>query len=367
MTPRHIPNHQRLLWGAIASCEGIGPLTIRRCLNHKQTSEDLWKGPRSLFAEIGMSELIQQRFDAWRTSFDVDQFAHTLEKEEIRIVLRSDEDYPLPLTRIYDPPEVFFVRGTMPPAVPCIAVIGTRAPTDYGVKALPRLLDPVLARGIPLISGLAWGMDGLAHALALAHNAYTCGVLGSGVDARTLHPRRNKILSDQILAHGGGIISESPPGRRPRPEAFPIRNRIIAGMVQAVVVIEAATNSGTLITAKAALDGGREVLAVPGSIWADKSVGTHQLIRSGARLCADANDIFDALNLDRPETCVQAQLNLPLTSDEKSLYEQLIAPQTADELSRLIDWSIGRINQALSMLELKQLVMRLPSQEWGRS
>lgn len=358
---------QRLLWGAIASCEGIGAGTIRRLLEQKATAEDVWYGSRELYARAGLSELLQQRLHTWRLRFNLEKFEEQLVTEGIRIVVRGDEEYPIPLTTIFDPPEVLFVRGTLPPAVPCIAVVGTRAPTEYGTQVLERLLAPVVDQGVPVISGLAWGTDGNAHALALAHKAYTCAVLGSGVDAETIYPAHNKGLAKQILEQGGGILSESPPGRKPRPESFPVRNRIIAGMVQAVVVVEAATDSGTLITATAALEAGREVLAVPGSIWSDKSAGTHQLIRCGARLCADSRDIFDALHLDRVETCTQAQLDLPLSGDERALYEQLAAPQTADELTRLIDWSIGRINQALSMLELKQLVVRLPNQTWGRS
>ncbi len=367
MTPPPTTKNQRLLWGAIASCKGIGSGAIRTFLKHKLGPEDVRQASQALLTELKIGKATRSHFRDWQATFDIEAFEKELEHDQIRIVLRSDPEYPLPLNRIYDPPEVLFVRGSLPPARPSIAVIGTRGPTEYGQQLLPRLLTPVLEQGVPIISGLALGTDGAAHATALAHKVYTCAVLGSGVDEANVYPSHNKALARQILEQGGGILSECPPGTRPRPESFPIRNRIIAGMVQAVVVIEATMDSGTLITARLALDAGREVLAVPGSIWATKSAGTHHLIRSGARLCADASDIFDALNLDRVEACAQAQAQLPLTPDERTLYEHLTAPQTADELSRRSDWSIGRVNQALSLLELKQLVLRLANQEWGRN
>ncbi len=359
-------NH-RLLWGAIASCDGVGSATLRRFLTHSTNPEDLWRASSKTLEGTGAGSDLIRRFVRARATFDVAQFEDQLVQADVRILLRTDSDYPIALKTIYDPPEVLFVRGALPPPLPSIAVVGTRRPTDYGRQAIRRLIEPVVRAGIPIISGLALGTDAYAHEVALEHQGYTCAVLGSGVDETSIYPSRNKELAARILSQGGCVLSEFPLGTDPRPGYFPIRNRIIAGLVKAVVVIEAALDSGTLITARSALEEGREVLAVPGSIWSDVSTGTHQLLRSGARLCADANDIFEALNVDRVESCAQAQLVLPLTPDEQSLFEELTSPQTADELSRRGDWSIGRISQALSMLELKQLVVRLPNQTWGRN
>ncbi len=362
MTLPQIPKKQRLLWGAIASCEGVGAGTIRRFLTHNLSPEDVWRASRKTLEEIGTGEALISRFLSWRQTFDIAAFENRLAQESIALVLKSDPTYPLALKTIHSPPEVLFVRGSLPPPVPSIAVVGTRSPTKYGLELLPKLLETVLQAGIPLISGLALGTDGQAHELALTHKSYTCAVLGSGVDNASIYPSHHKNLAARILESGGCLLSEFPPGTKPRPEYFPIRNRIIAGLVQAVVVIEAALDSGTLITARSALEEGREVLAVPGSIWSDKSAGTHHLIRAGARLCANADDIFQALNFDRVESCANAQKALPLTPDERVLYEELTSPRAADELSRHIEWSIGRVNQALSML-----AVRLPNQEWGRN
>ncbi len=362
-----LPPTHRLLWGAIAACEGIGPACIRRCLKHNLTAEDVWNAPRALLTELEFSDKLIQRFLAWRSTFDVNEFAATLAVNGIDLLLKDDEHYPLALRTIHNPPEVLFTRGPAPPNTPSIAIIGTRRPTEYGKQVLQRFIGPLVQAGLPIISGLALGTDAEAHTMTLDAGGYTCGVLGSGVDDRTIYPSHNRALAKRLLEQGGCLLSEHPPGELPGPGSFPVRNRIIAGLAKAIVVIEAAIDSGTLITARAALEEGREVLAVPGSIWSDVSAGTHQLIRAGARLCADVSDIFEALNLDRVESCTKAQEVLPLTSDERELFEAMSAPSTADEISRAIDWSIGRVNQALSMLELKQLAVRLPNLTWGRA
>lgn len=360
-----LPN-QRLLWGAIASCEAIGAGTIRRFQKHQLDAETVWNASPKSLRDIHVGEAGVRKFCQFREQFDFTQFEEQLAQDAIRIVLRNDKDYPISLTTIHDPPEVLFVRGNLPNTNTCIAVVGTRKPSEYGLQSLKRLIAPVIHAGIPIISGMALGTDAFAHELALEMNGYTCAVLGSGIDDASLYPPRNRPLGQRIIQGGGGLVSEFPPGTKPRREYFPIRNRIIAGLVRAVVVIEAALDSGTLITAGIANENGREVLAVPGSIWSDLSAGTHKLIQTGSRLCRDAQDIFDALALDRVETCAKTQESLPLTPDERSLFEELRVPQTADELVHSTDWSIGRVQQALSLLELKQLAIRLESQLWGR-
>lgn len=359
--------HQRLLWGAIASCEGVGPATIRALFAHGLGSEEVWSAPSRLLVEAGVKRPTAERFLAWRSTFDLSFFEERLNKASITLSLKEDPTYPIALRTIHSPPEVLFVRGTLPPPKLSVAVIGTRRPTDYGRQAVSRLLTPIIQAGIPIISGLALGTDAYVHEATLKEHGYTCGVLGSGVDDASIYPKYNASLAARILEEGGCILSEFPPGTYPKRGHFPIRNRIIAGLVQAVVVIEASLESGTLITARSALEEGREVLAVPGSIWSETSAGTHHLIRSGARLCAHADDIFEALRLDRVESSVHAQQTLPLTHEEQQLFTELTHPQSADELCRHMRWTVGQVNQALSMLELKQLIIRLPHQAWGRA
>ncbi len=363
MTP---PQNHRLLWGAIASHKRIGAKTIRHLFTSGLDAEAVWSASYKTLRETGINDALAQEIPRWCNQFDRAKFVELLERDSIRIVLREDADYPHALNTTIGAPEVLFVRGTLPPAKPSIAVIGSRGPSEYGQRILNQLIEPVVRAGIPVISGLALGTDANAHIVALDAFGYTCAVLGSGVDRTSIYPRSNALLAERILDQGGGVISEFPPGTRPFKSHFPIRNRIIAGLVNAVVVVEATLDSGTMITARVALEENREVLAVPGSILSAKSAGTHKLIQGGARLCTTAQDIFDALQLDRVETCTKAQAELPLSTDERSLFDKLKTPQSADELSRLIDWSISRVNHALTMLELRQLVTRAGYQQWAR-
>lgn len=358
---------ERQLWGAIASCNGMGPRSLEYLKNAGLTAKDVWKSPATDLKEAGCGEKLIDRFVRWRTTFDLEKFAQLLETQAIQILFPNDEAYPPLLATINARPEILFLRGTPPPPRLSVACIGTRRPSEYGKRCVEKLIPPLAASGIPIISGLALGTDALAHAATLKEKGYTAGVLGSGVDNASITPHSNLRLAREILEQGGCLLSELPPGAIALPEHFPVRNRIIAGLSQATVVIEASLDSGTLITARLALEEGREVLAVPGSIWSDVSNGTHQLLRSGARLCGSVGDILEALHLDRVESCAAAQESLPITPDERSLLEQLTRPQSADELARICGWPIGRISQALSMLELKQLVLHLDRQTWVRA
>ena len=210
-----LPN-QRLIWGAIASCEAIGAGTIRRFQKHKLDAETVWHASPRRLREIQMGEAGIRTFCRFREHFNFIEFEKRLEQNGIRIVLRTDKDYPISLTTIHDPPEVLFVRGVLPKTNTCVAVIGTRKPSEYGVQSLKRLIAPVISAGIPIISGMALGTDALAHELALEMNAYTCAVLGSGVDETSLYPPRNRPLGRRIIEQGGGLISEFPPGTKPR-------------------------------------------------------------------------------------------------------------------------------------------------------
>ena len=359
--------HERILWATIARCEPVGAATIRRLRSAGFSAERVWQASEKTLSEIGFAEASCAYFVKWRQTFDVDRYARILEDQRIRVLLREDAEYPIALDTTHTPPEVLFLRGNPPPATVSIACVGTRRPSSYGQECVKRLLGPVATAGIPIISGLALGIDAIAHRVALEHGGYTCGVLGSGVDDASITPSSNLPLAQQILDAGGGILSEFGPGTPGFKQHFPIRNRVIAGIAQALVVIEATMDSGTMITARCAAEADRELLAVPGPIWSDYSMGTHHLIRSlGAAICAEAQDIFNALALDRVQVCQVSQTALPITPDERSLLSFLRRPVTVDELARSADWPIGRIHQALSMLELKQFVKRIDALTWAK-
>lgn len=221
------------------------------------------------------------------------------QRGEITVVLIGDDRYPPLLRAIHDPPEALYVRGDADALRrPSLAVVGTRKITPYGATAV-RMLVPVAARaGATIVSGLALGTDAAAHAACLDHGGTTVAVLAGGVDAPSVGPRTNAALAERIAMTGGALVSEHPPGTHPMTFGFPRRNRIIAGLCGATLVIEAAAKSGALITAYQALDGGRDVLAVPGPITSPASAGTNGLLRRGATPITAPSDLLEALGIE---------------------------------------------------------------------
>jgi DNA processing protein len=207
----------------------------------------------------------------------------------------SASAYPALLAHIADPPPRLWLRGD-PRALagPCVALVGSRAASPYGLHVAERLAGDLARLGVTVVSGLARGIDRAAHCGALTTGT-TVAVLGSGVDV--IYPPEHTPLADEIVARGGAIVSELAPGSPPRPRHFPRRNRLISGLSLAVVVIEASARSGSLQTARLALEQGREVLAVPGSILGDRFRGSHSLLRDGAKLVESASDILEELSL----------------------------------------------------------------------
>lgn len=213
----------------------------------------------------------------------------------INTLNRPDQLYPSWLREIPEAPIFIYYQGQPPPpAIFNVAVVGSRKPSVYGLQIIKYLLPHIIKKGFNIISGLARGIDTLAHQIAVNNNGKTWAVLGSGLD--NIYPQENKNLSLEIIKAGGGIISEFEPTTAPRPENFPRRNRIISGLSMAILIIEAEERSGSLITARHALEQGREVLAVPGNMLSPLSRGTNQLIQSGATPITDADDLLNTLS-----------------------------------------------------------------------
>jgi DNA processing protein len=213
----------------------------------------------------------------------------------IEVVAWDDDRYPPMLAAIVDPPPVLWVRGSCAALAPiAVAIVGSRAGSPYALAVAERLADDLAARGIVVVSGLARGVDSAAHRGALAARGMTIGVLGSGADV--VYPKEHASLASDIAATGA-IVSELVPGTPPHPAFFPRRNRVISGLARAVVVIEAGQKSGSLITARCALEQGREVLAVPGNVLSGRNRGGHALLRDGAKIVETADDILDELGI----------------------------------------------------------------------
>jgi len=261
----------------------------------------------------------------------------------------NDPDYPGILKEIADAPRKLYVRGNLDwMGGKKIAVVGSRKPTPYGVQATARLIEPV-ARSCVIISGLAYGVDSLAHQAALKAGGITVAILGSGLDDNSIYPARHLGLAHEILRSGGALISEHPPGTPPMKHHFPLRNRIIAGLADRLVVIEAGEGSGALITAKLALDYNRDVLAMPGQIFSPNSYGTNWLITQGAQPVLKPSDIADIASQKDATN---------LTEVEKIIYNTLVpGPKLLDEIVQVSGLAISIVNSTLTMLEMKGLVM----------
>jgi len=290
-----------------------------------------------------------------------------LDQAAVSIVTCLDDDYPDQLRSIVDPPALLYRRGTLPTG-PALAVVGARKATTQGRIWTRELCRELAATGLPIISGLARGIDTAAHLGCLDGNGPTVAVLGNGIDQ--IYPPENRSLGERII-ESGAILSEYPPGTEPLAGHFPGRNRLISGFAAGVLVIEAAAGSGSLITVEFALEQGREVFAVPGTPLVPTSIGTNQLLKDGAHMVTEARDIIDVLLPGRtvglpPEAMNEIPADMPET--EKTLFKSLtFEPSHIDELTRKSALTPMEVSDILLHLELAGWVEQLPGARYLRS
>jgi len=264
-------------------------------------------------------------------------------------------DFPLLLREIPDPPAQLYVQGALPSThAKILAVVGSRKCTPYGKEVVSYLLKGLRGYDISILSGLALGIDGHAHTTALENNLHTLAVPGSGLSEKALYPRSHVPLARNILRAGGGLLSEYAPEQTAAPWTFPQRNRIMAGMAHAVLVVEATERSGTLITARLATEYNRELLIVPNSIFVESSKGAHQFLKLGATPVTTPEDILDVLGIQREE---KETTYLHLSAPEQIIYDLLATPMERDELAKNIKLSATEINILLSKLELDGVII----------
>jgi DNA processing protein len=281
-----------------------------------------------------------------------------VERIASRVVTVADDDYPALLRRTADPPARLFVRGDRSLlARPAVAVVGSRRATPYGINVASRIARELAAAGIAVVSGLARGIDAAAHAAALDAGGATIAVLGTGVDVA--YPRSNRELQERIAA-SGLVLSELDDGTTPRPQNFPVRNRIIAGLSRGVAVVEAGERSGSLITARLAAEEGREVFAVPGSIFSPATNGTHRLIQDGAKLLHDLDDLWDELPDLRPSGAGPAAPAPPSEPALASLWARIPSDEAIHpDFLTDADMPLPRVLELLLALEVAGLVRRI--------
>jgi DNA processing protein len=288
----------------------------------------------------------------------------------------SDPEYPQSLLQIYDPPVLLYVRGN--PQIlnhPCISIVGTRRPTLYGTQMAERIGRDLAARGLVILSGMARGIDAIGHQGALAANGLAIGILGTGIDV--CYPKENKKLFEKVL-ESGAILSEFPTRTHPAPENFPVRNRIVAGMPLGVVVVEGAEHSGSLITARLAMEFGREVFGVPGNVTQAVSFAPNQLIKQGAKLVTGAEDVIEELPTPVRAALVKAeqpqaeQRNLlataALNDSEKAIFLLLNVdnPTPIDEIVERSGLHSSEVLATLFTLEMKSLVRQWPGKQFSK-
>ena len=294
----------------------IGPIRVRRLLERFESPERVLAASRSELKSVeGIGAEMAVQISNWEDHIDLEEEKRRIAEHGIHLVTLEDEDYPPALREIYDPPFLLYVKGTLLPRDRhAIGVVGSRRCTHYGSEAARKLSFQLAHAGVTILSGLARGIDTAAHEAALAAEGRTIAVLGSGIG--NIYPPENQALADRIAEDGNGaVISEFPVLYVPDRQSFPLRNRIVSGMSEGILVAEAPHRSGALITANQALDQGRSVYAIPGPIDRDTSTGCNRLIQSGAKLVIDSRDILDDLEMLLPPAPKQPSFDLDDTSD----------------------------------------------------
>jgi len=277
--------------------------------------------------------------------------------EEIKTVSINDKNYPKLLKEIKDPPEVLFYRGELKPKENCFAVVGTRMSSPYGKQVALEIAGDLAEAGLIIVSGLAPGIDTFSHQAAVERGKRTIAVLGTGLDEKSIYPQSNLKLAEKILETGGALISEYPPGTRGTQFTFPQRNRIISGLSLGVLVVEAKQKSGALITAHYGFEQNRKVFAVPGPIHSSNSRGCHYLIKKGAKLVENANDILKELNL--PELTSPGLMRGE--TEEENLILGVLKEGVLD-IDKIIEktkLSAATVASTLAVLEIKGKVRNL--------
>ena len=353
-------------WLAFNKVRGIGRVRFKLLENHFDSMEAAWSASEAELRAAGLDRRTIRSVADGRQKFDPDAEAELLLKSGVRAFTWHDDDYPAQLKEIYDLPPLIYVKGNLTPDDErSVAVVGTRNPSHYGRQVAEQLVYDIASAGVTIVSGLARGVDGIAHRIALDAGQRTIAVLGSGVDI--IYPREHTSLSERI-AENGALISELALGTRPDARNFPRRNRIMSGMTLGTLVIEAGARSGALITARQALEENREVFAVPGSIFSPNSEGTNRLIReSAAKLVTACEDVLEELNLSAVAQQIEMAALFPEDENEAELLRYItFDPVHVDDVCRSSGRSAPDVSSTLAMMELKGLVRQVGGMNYVR-
>ena len=360
----------RCYWLALNMIRGIGNIAFRSLLDKFCDPERVFEATVSELSKVrGIRKEVALDIASKNIDGDPREEIRRAEDAGVRIITFYDPAYPQMLKDIYDPPMILYVKGEdIPSTTTFIAMVGSRNPTHYGTKAAEKIAQGLARRGIGVVSGMARGIDSSSHWGCLEGRGFTIAVLGTGIDVA--YPASNKKLREHIIRKGA-LISEFSMGTPPAPVNFPIRNRIISGLSRGIVVVEATKKSGSLITASAALDQGREVFAVPGSIDSFKSTGCHFLIKQGAGLIENSDDILEQLGLNNPyvpktDTFTQGTPP-PMDESHTKIYEVIgDYPIHIDQIVRLTNLEPKKVSGILMRMELMGIVRQIPGKMFVR-
>jgi DNA processing protein len=345
-------------WVAFSSIPGIGRVRLGQLESYFGSLEKAWQASPGELKHAGLDSMAMKAITQWRDKIDPAAGMARLEEFGIKVVTCQDKEYPRRLKEIYDFPPVLYMRGSLMPEDDwCLAVVGTRRATVYGRQVTEEMVADLARSKITIVSGLAKGVDTIAHRSALEAGGRTIAVFACGLD--TVYPPENEKLARDIMANGV-LLSEYPPGTRPKAENFPRRNRILSGLSLGVLVTEAGEGSGAMITAHLALEQNREVFAIPGSILSSASRGTNHLIQEGAKLVREYVDILEELNLTSVTHQIEMREVLPESETETVLLKQLSAePSHIDEVCRKSGLPAATVSGTLAMMELKGMVRQV--------
>jgi DNA processing protein len=295
----------------------------------------------------------------------------TIESQQIQFLLPEDPGFPQALREMEDPPFGLFLRGAPLGDRIRVAIVGTRDITPYGRRVTTFLSRELTRHGISIVSGLAFGVDLAAHEACIEAGGHTIAVLPGGVNTASVMPPSHAPIAQRFVKNQTGtLLSEYPPSAPIKAFHFLLRNRLIAAIASAIIVTEGDHKSGALVTARLGLEGGRDVLAVPGDIFSPTSRGTNALIADGARPCRNAEDVLSVLGLKNTEQAKQiaeARREIPVTPDEARLLSALSFPQSVDDLSRLLQESVAKTSATISILELKGCVLAVGPRTYVRN
>jgi DNA processing protein len=350
-------------WVAFSGIAGVGRVRIAQLKGHFGSLQDAWQAPEGKLKQAGLDSRSVHALVTLRPRISVDAEMEKLESHRVNALVCEDSDYPSRLKEIYDYPPVLYVKGRLPAEdEPCLAIVGTRRPTVYGRQVTEEIVTDLARSGITIISGLARGVDSVAHRAALDASGKTIAVFGSGLDI--IYPSENAKLAQAIVEHGA-LVSEYPLGIKPKAENFPLRNRIMSGLSLGVLVVEAGARSGALITAQQAVEQNREVFAVPGSVLSPASQGTNRLIQEGAKLVRNHTDILQELNLTIVVQQAEIKEFSPANEAESAVLKQLSAePNHIDEICRRSGLTTPEVSSTLAMLEVRGIARQVGSMNY---